>query len=50
MAQSDAYEFATHVMAEASQLPDAQESIAAFIEKRPPVFSSKNGTTTQSPS
>jgi enoyl-CoA hydratase/carnithine racemase len=47
MSQSDAYEFATHVMAQASQVPDAQESITAFIEKRPPVFSSRNGTTTE---
>jgi enoyl-CoA hydratase/carnithine racemase len=38
MDQSDAYAFATEVMAEASLLPDAQESIAAFIEKRQPKF------------
>jgi enoyl-CoA hydratase/carnithine racemase len=47
MSQSDAYEYATQVMAAASQIPDAQESITAFIEKRPPVFTSKNGTTKQ---
>jgi enoyl-CoA hydratase/carnithine racemase len=40
MVQSDAYAYATDVMAEASLLPDAQESIAAFIEKRPPHFGS----------
>jgi len=38
MSQSDAYVFATDVMARASLLPDAQESIAAFIEKRPAKF------------
>jgi enoyl-CoA hydratase/carnithine racemase len=40
MDQSDAYVFATDVMAAASLLPDAQESIAAFIEKRQPKFGS----------
>jgi enoyl-CoA hydratase/carnithine racemase len=38
MTQDDAYAYATDVMAEASLLPDAQESIAAFIEKRQPHF------------
>lgn len=38
MNQSDAYAYATEVMAAASLIPDAQESIAAFIEKRPPKF------------
>jgi enoyl-CoA hydratase/carnithine racemase len=38
MSQSDAYDYATDVMASASLLPDAQESIAAFIEKRQPNF------------
>lgn len=38
MDQSDAYAYATEVMAAASLLPDAQESIAAFIEKRQPRF------------
>ncbi len=32
----DAYEFATSVMAAGALIPDSQESIAAFIEKRPP--------------
>ena len=41
MSQDDAYAYATDVMAEASLLPDAQESIAAFIEKRQPHFESK---------
>ncbi|HEY5010127.1 MAG TPA: enoyl-CoA hydratase-related protein [Acidimicrobiales bacterium] len=41
MSQDDAYAYATDVMAEASLLPDAQESIAAFIEKRSPHFGSK---------
>lgn len=34
----EAYEVATDVMARASQLPDAQEGMAAFVEKRPPVW------------
>jgi enoyl-CoA hydratase/carnithine racemase len=38
MNQDDAYVYATDVMAKASLLPDAQESIAAFIEKRQPHF------------
>jgi enoyl-CoA hydratase/carnithine racemase len=40
MSQTDAYAYATDVMAAASLLPDAQESIAAFIEKRQPKFQS----------
>ncbi len=40
MDQSDAYSYATDVMASASLIPDAQESIAAFIEKRQPRFES----------
>jgi len=42
MSQPDAYIYATDVMARASLLPDAQESIAAFIEKRQPNFGSKS--------
>ena len=42
MSQSDAYAYATEVMANASLIPDAQESIAAFIEKRQPNFGSKS--------
>ncbi len=38
MSQSDAYDYATTVMAAASLLPDAQENFSAFIEKRPPVW------------
>ena len=38
MDQSGAYDYATDVMAAASLGPDAQESIAAFIEKRQPKF------------
>ena len=38
MNQSDAYAYATEVMASASLIPDAQESINAFIEKRQPRF------------
>lgn len=34
--QPRAYDYATEVMASASQIPDAQEGIAAFLEKRPP--------------
>lgn len=44
MNQSDAYVYATEVMAAASLIPDAQESIAAFIEKRPPKFTSPSTT------
>lgn len=33
-----AYDYATRVMASSSQLPPAQEGIAAFLEKRRPVF------------
>ena len=33
-----AYAHAVEVMAAASQLPDAQEGVAAFLEKRPPVW------------
>jgi enoyl-CoA hydratase/carnithine racemase len=33
--QPQAYAHAVDVMAAASQIPDAQEAIAAFIEKRP---------------
>lgn len=33
-----AYDYATRVMAASSQLPPAQENIAAFLEKRKPVF------------
>lgn len=36
--QSKAYEYATEVMAAAATTADAQEGIAAFLEKRPAVF------------
>ena len=36
--QPEAYAYAVEVMATASQLPDAQEGVAAFLEKRPPNF------------
>jgi enoyl-CoA hydratase/carnithine racemase len=38
LVQDDAYDFAVERMASASLLPDAQESIAAFLEKRPPRY------------
>ena len=44
MEQTDAYAYATDVMAAASLTPDAQESIAAFIEKRPPNFAAPSPT------
>jgi enoyl-CoA hydratase/carnithine racemase len=44
MDQDDAYAYATDVMATASLIPDAQESIAAFIEKRQPKFGSTTST------
>lgn len=34
--QSDAYDYAVDVMAAASQIADAQESMASFLEKRSP--------------
>jgi enoyl-CoA hydratase/carnithine racemase len=42
MNQDDAYAYATDMMAAASLIPDAQESIAAFIEKRQPKFDSQS--------
>ena len=36
--QSQAYEFAVQLMAAAAVTPDAQEGIAAFLEKRKPTF------------
>jgi enoyl-CoA hydratase/carnithine racemase len=36
--QSDAYSYAMDVMADASQHPDAQEGMRAFLEKRSPWF------------
>ena len=39
MDQPRAYEYATHVMAAAATTADAQEGIAAFLEKRKPTFS-----------
>jgi enoyl-CoA hydratase/carnithine racemase len=38
MDQPKAYAYAMEVMAAASQIPDAQEGIAAFLEKRKPKF------------
>ena len=39
LAQPQAYAYAVEVMAAASQTPDAAEGIAAFLEKRAPVWS-----------
>jgi enoyl-CoA hydratase/carnithine racemase len=39
MSQDEAYEYAVEVMAEASQTDDAREGVAAFLEKRPPSWS-----------
>jgi enoyl-CoA hydratase/carnithine racemase len=41
MEQSQAYEFAVAMMANAAVTPDAQEGIAAFLEKRKPVFTQR---------
>lgn len=38
MTQQEAYRYAVQVMAEASQTPDAQEGVAAFLEKRHAVW------------
>ena len=38
LGQADAYRYAVEVMASSSQTPDAQEGIASFLEKRPPVW------------
>lgn len=35
---ADAYELATRVMAESSHTADAQENMAAFVEKRRPSY------------
>ena len=41
MEQSQAYEFAVAMMANAAVTPDAQEGIAAFLEKRKPEFTQR---------
>jgi len=38
LGQDDAYAYAVPVMAEAGVIPDAQEGMRAFVEKRPPSF------------
>lgn len=38
LAQPQAYAYAQEVMASASQIPDAQEGMRAFLEKRKPLF------------
>ena len=39
--QPQAYAYAIEVMSAASQIPDAQEGIAAFMEKRPAQWGSR---------
>ena len=39
----EAYAFATGIMASASQVPDAQEGMAAFVERRPPQWRHTSG-------
>ena len=41
MEQSQAYEFAVAMMANAAVTPDAQEGIAAFLAKRKPSFTQR---------
>src|SRR5918911_1413210 len=38
LGQVEAYDYAVEVMAATSQLPDAQEGMRAFLEKRPPAW------------
>ena len=42
MPEQAAYDFATAVMAETSQLPDAQEGMRAFLDKRAPQWESRH--------
>ena len=42
LAQPQAYAYAQEVMASASQIPDAQEGMHAFLEKRKPRFDEKS--------
>lgn len=44
LTQEKAYEYAIEVMAATSQLPDAQEGMSAFLEKRKPLFAPAPGT------
>jgi enoyl-CoA hydratase/carnithine racemase len=39
--QEQAYDYAVHTMAAAAVTPDAQEGIAAFLEKRKPTFTQR---------
>jgi enoyl-CoA hydratase/carnithine racemase len=39
LSEHDAYAYAVEVMAAASQIPDAQEGVAAFLQKRAPQWS-----------
>lgn len=41
MDQQAAYAYAMEVMANAALTPDAQEGIAAFLEKRKPTFTER---------
>ena len=46
LAQDEAYDYAIEVMSKASQISDAQEGFAAFLEKRPPQWKSSNRSVT----
>ena len=41
LSQAEAYRYAVEVMAAATQTADAQEGMASFLEKRPPLWTGR---------